>query len=70
MASASPSSLLPPPQLACHAAAAAEPVVEVVSLNSLAYAVTSELGDIFEWCHKDDVEARLVVLSPGCRAGG
>ena len=40
-------------------------VVEVVSLNSLAYAVTSELGDIFEWCHKDDVEARLVVLSPG-----
>ncbi|KAG2439441.1 hypothetical protein HXX76_004797 [Chlamydomonas incerta] len=41
-----------------------EKVVEVVSLNSLAYAVTSELGDIFEWCHKDDVEARLVVLSP------
>ncbi|KAG2502013.1 hypothetical protein HYH03_000509 [Edaphochlamys debaryana] len=41
-----------------------EKVVEAVSLNSLAYAVTAELGEIFEWCHKDDVEARLVVLSP------
>ncbi len=42
-----------------------EKVVEAVSLNSLAYAVTAELGEVFEWCHREDVEARLVVLGQG-----
>ncbi|GFR43417.1 hypothetical protein Agub_g4498, partial [Astrephomene gubernaculifera] len=39
-----------------------ERVVEAGSLSGLAFAVVSELGDVFEWCHREEVEARLVML--------
>ncbi|EFJ53200.1 hypothetical protein VOLCADRAFT_86237 [Volvox carteri f. nagariensis] len=39
-----------------------EKLLEAGSLSSLAYAVTSELGELFDWCYREDVEARLVVL--------
>ncbi|GIL92971.1 hypothetical protein Vretifemale_20444 [Volvox reticuliferus] len=39
-----------------------EKLVDAASLSALAYAVTTDLGEIFEWCHREDVEARLVVL--------
>ncbi|KXZ52008.1 hypothetical protein GPECTOR_10g1030 [Gonium pectorale] len=40
-----------------------ERAVSATSINSLAYAVT-ELGEVFDWVHREEVEARLVVLSP------
>ena len=40
------------------------------SLNQLAWTVTTELAGWFEWCHPEDTEVRLVLLSPGAAAPG
>ncbi len=35
------------------------------SINSLAWAVTSQMHSWFDWCHPEDTEARLVLLNEG-----
>lgn len=45
-----------------------ETIQTAPSLNALAWIVTSELDSWFEWCHPDDTEARLVLLSEGERS--
>lgn len=42
-----------------------ETIQTAPSLNALAWVVISELDTWFEWCHADDTEARLVLLSEG-----
>lgn len=47
-----------------------EKIVECYTLHSLAYMVTSDLHDVFDWCRKDGIETRLVVLSQSPGACG
>lgn len=42
-----------------------ETIQTAPSLNALAWVVIAELDTWFEWCHADDTEARLVLLSEG-----
>ena len=42
-----------------------EKIQTTPSLNALAWVVASELDTWFDWCHPDDTEARLVLLSDG-----
>lgn len=42
-----------------------EKIQTAPSLNTLAWVVISELDTWFEWCHAEDTEARLVLLSEG-----
>lgn len=46
-----------------------EKLQSATSLNQLAWTVTADLDTWFEWCHPDDTEVRLVLLSPGELAG-
>ena len=36
-----------------------------VNLNALTWVVSTHLDSVFPWSHQNDLEARLILLSPG-----